>query len=424
MLRLLHFSDIHFNKEQGVNDDNIEVRDGIEKDLKYLMQEDATKIDYILVCGDIAFSGKQMEYTKASVWLNTIGNIVKCKASSILMVPGNHDIDRTIINNSFIQKVLHENIRNQSKDEVDRTFADLVENKQIDILKLPQSNYNDFASLYECNLINNQIYWELKHENFGEYQLKFRGCNSALLADKEDNDFSNKMALSKQQYYIKDDFKTIFITLCHHPIECLIDKEYVENSFNKKVALQFYGHNHQFHTERKERSLIIHAGAIKPDPAEDIYNPCYNIIDIDIKEEEGILVFDVRIWIREWNGSKFVSGVSTDALFEEYSIQLKDDSNPWTQKKKKVMKDDQSKEILQPINKLIETDSGMEEYTERDVRYIFLTLPFTDRRKIGNEMMQHSFDDSQKSEMARSLEFLNKIKEEKRYNELWEKLTN
>lgn len=425
MLRLLHFSDIHFNEDQGVNDENIEVRDAIEKDLKYLMLKEKINVDYILVCGDIAFSGKKNEYLKAKDWLNTICSIVNSKLSSVLMVPGNHDVDRTIIKKSFLQKIVHENIKNQSKTDVIRTFADLVDNKHIELLKLPQSNYNNFASLYDCNVDNNQMYWELKHEDFCGYQLMFRGCNSALLSDETDNILPNKMVLSKHQYYVKDDVKTIYITLCHHPIECMIDKDFIEDSFNTKVALQLYGHNHQFHVEKKDKSLVIHAGAVKPDLEEDGYDPCYNIIDIDIMEIDDINSLVVKIWIREWDGHDFVSGVVDGSLFEKYVFPINENPNPWIFNKKEVKKENnQDIEMIQTINKPIETDSSGEKYTERDVRYKFLTLLFKSRRRIGNAMIPEAFDDSQKSEMERSLDFLNRIKLENRYNELWNKINN
>lgn len=424
MIRLLHFSDIHFNEKQGVNDDNIEVRDAIEKDLKYLMSENNINVDYILVCGDIAFSGKEKEYQKARDWLNSICTIVECKSSSVLMVPGNHDVDRTIINKSFLQKIIHKNIKNQNNRDVEDIFADLAENQHIDIIKTPQANYNDFASIYDCNVANNQLYWELKHAEFGEYQLIFRGCNSALLSDKDDDILPNRMVMSKHQYYVKDDLKTIYITLCHHPVECMIDKENVEYSFNRKVAIQLYGHNHQFHVEVKEESLVIHAGAVKPDIEEIGNNPCYNIIDIELNEAEGITSLKVKIWIREWDGRSFISGVSDGSLFEEHTVPLNKNTNPWIQKKKIVDRDNQVIKMIQTINTPIEIDSDGEEYTERDVRFKFLTLPFRQRRRIGNSMITDSFEDSQKSEMGRSLDFLNMIKLETRYNELWEKINN
>ena len=62
------------------------------------------------------------------------------------------------------------------------------------------------------------------------------------------------------------------------------------------------------------------------------------------------------------------------------------------------------------------------EYTERDIRYEFLSLPFRNRKAIGNQLIPESFNDTSISEMNRSLIFLNMIKEVERYNELWQQI--
>lgn len=416
MVRLLHFSDIHFNKENGVDDENIEVKDAIEKDLKILMNADSTKIDYILICGDIAFSGKSEEYANAATWLSTICELTNCNPSSVLVVPGNHDVDRSKVKECYIQTLLHENLKQLDTANLDRAFSNLVKNKHIDILKQSQANYNEFASRFDCNFKDNKLFWELEHSNFNKFKLKFRGCNSALLSDEMDKTLPQKMALSKHQYYIKDEYNTIYITLCHHPVEYLIDKDLVESSFDSKVALQLFGHNHNFHVEPKEKSVIIHAGAIKPEVEEDSCYPCYNIIDIDIEENKEGALFVVKVWIREWDGHKFTPGAEDGQIYSKYSIPILTE-NPW----QKLIDEP---EILAIINKPIGTDKGKKEYTERDVRYKFLSLPFYSRRRLGQNMIKDSFSDSQLSEMERSLNFLNEIKNKGLYNELWDNLTN
>lgn len=416
MVRLLHLSDIHFNKNNGVDDENIEVKDAIEKDLKILMNVDTTKIDYILICGDIAFSGKSEEYANAATWLGTICEITNCNPSSVLVVPGNHDVNRSMVNDCYVQRLLHKNLKQLDVSSLNGVFSNLIQNKHVDILKQSQANYNEFASRFDCDFKDNKLFWELEHSNFNKFKLKFRGCNSALLSDEEDNILPQKMALSKHQYYIKDEYNTIYITLCHHPVEYLIDKNSVESSFNNKVTLQLYGHNHSFHVEPKEKSLIIHAGAVKPEVEENKYRPCYNIIDIDIEENKDSVLFVVKVWIREWDGRMFISGAEDSQMYSEYTIPISTE-NPWQEPIKEP-------EILPIINKPIGTDKEEKEYTERDVRYTFLSMPFYSRRNLGENMIKDSFSNGQLSEMERSLKFLNEIKNQSRYNELWENLTN
>lgn len=421
MLRLLHLSDIHFNKKKGTNDHHIELSDGVINDLKLLMEEQPQPIDYILVCGDVAFSGHPEEYNKATEWLNEICKIVGCKESSVLVVPGNHDIDRNVVQNSKHQSLLHSHIKGLAANEAEEFLGDLLENKDYNILKRPFKNFYDFANLYACIPKEDELHWELL-KDFGNYSICFRGCNSALLADKSDDDNPNKMFISKHQRYVNKKEGLLYITLSHHPTDWLIDKVKTEDEFNRKVILQLYGHKHEFHTVPKEKSIIIHAGAVHPDDSK--YKPCYNIIDLEIKNINDIDHFNVKTWIREWNGDSFVCGVEDGSgkLFDEHEIPLKSNSGNWSMVgEDKVEK---NKEKLQMEIELIDVkfkESNVE-FTERDIRFKFLTLPFNKRKIIGEQMISNSFSDKNVSEVKRSVDFLLKVKNENRYSELWNKI--
>ena len=52
------------------------------------------QIDLVLIAGDIAFSGKRTEYEEAARWLEQVTSLCGCKRTNVLMVPGNHDVDR------------------------------------------------------------------------------------------------------------------------------------------------------------------------------------------------------------------------------------------------------------------------------------------------------------------------------------------
>lgn len=422
MLRLLHFSDIHFNQKKGINDRNIELRDSIINDLKMFSKEQSPNVNYILVCGDVAFSGNKTEYSKATKWLNDVCKIVKCKESNVLVVPGNHDTNRNVIEKSKHQALLHSHIKGLNADEADDFFGDLYENKDLDLLKRPFENFCEFANQYGCVPKDDDLSWELLHEDFGNYIICFRGCNSALLADQGDDDLPNRMLVSRLQRYINKQEGLIYILLCHHPVDCLIDKDETRRVFNKKVELQLYGHNHKFHIEPETNSLIIHAGAVHPDNNEDDYNPCYNIIDLDIKNEKGIDFLQVKVWIREWNGEVFKSGIETQELFKNYIVPIKNHNGNWSQMAEDIV--EKNKEKIGKEMELIDVrvQDKKEEYTERDVRFKFLTLPFAKRKKIGEAMIPGSFDGNNRGEVQRSIDFLFEIKNKNQYSELWNEL--
>jgi calcineurin-like phosphoesterase family protein len=420
MLRLLHLSDIHFDEKNSLSDSNIDVKDGIEFDLQCLMKTYPSPVDYILVCGDVAFSGKKSEYDKAKTWLDKLCEIVKCKPSSVMIVPGNHDVDRSLLKGSYIQELLHQEIRSKSESGINKTFERIIDTKELHYLKKPQSSYEEFAAIYDCVVKEDQIIWEGKLDTINDIDIILRGCNSALLADENDNDFKDKMALSKYQYYIKDNLNVIYITMCHHPTECIIDKNKVEESFDEKAILQLYGHNHKYNIEPKERSIILHAGAIKPEESE-TDRPCYNIIDIDINDN----IFNLTVWTREWDGKVFNTGCKDGSQFENHSISIPNRMSNWkmpTKKESNSMCKETSE--TKDFNVYVSQEDSTMDYTERDIRYKFLSLPFRKRKTIGNHLIPESFNDHSISEMNRSLSFLNMIKDEEKYNKLWQQINS
>src|SRR4051794_36857716 len=58
------------------------------------------KVDAILVCGDIAYAGLSEEYAAALEWLRGLCEACNCSLDRILVVPGNHDVDRNVIKGS------------------------------------------------------------------------------------------------------------------------------------------------------------------------------------------------------------------------------------------------------------------------------------------------------------------------------------
>jgi hypothetical protein len=90
----------------------------------------------------------------------------------------------------------------------------------------------------------------------------------------------------------------------------------------------------------------------------------------------------------------------------------------------KILNNEKNKEKLGKEMEFIDikVQDKKEEYTERDVRFKFLTLPFAKRKKIGEEMIPRSFEGNNLGEVERSIAFLIDIKNMNRYRELWNEL--
>ena len=98
-IRILHLSDFHFSEKKAWDADPV-------------MQQLATAIgqdvaegltpDLVAITGDLAFSGRKKEYDSAREWLEQRlwPQLAGLDRDRLLLVPGNHDVDREAIKRS------------------------------------------------------------------------------------------------------------------------------------------------------------------------------------------------------------------------------------------------------------------------------------------------------------------------------------
>jgi hypothetical protein len=101
-MRLLHLSDIHFQEPdclEPLTDPERPYRTRLKNDLETLCAEKT--VDAILVSGDIAFKGHPAEFEVADAWLKELAAASGCRPDRIYVVPGNHDVDRSICRGSM-----------------------------------------------------------------------------------------------------------------------------------------------------------------------------------------------------------------------------------------------------------------------------------------------------------------------------------
>ena len=74
MIRFLQISDIHFSNVPGSDDDYAQMKFKFLEDIAKCHREKGV-IDYVLICGDIAFSGTEAQYKEARDFINDICSI-------------------------------------------------------------------------------------------------------------------------------------------------------------------------------------------------------------------------------------------------------------------------------------------------------------------------------------------------------------
>ena len=122
-LTYVHLSDIHFGQEKGPK---VYVHDDIKE---CLIADAATlkaaagieRMDGVIVTGDVAFSGKKSEYDSAAQWLDRLTQEIGCEKTDVLVVPGNHDIDRDRI--TPLAELMLGRVVEGGTDELERFLA-------------------------------------------------------------------------------------------------------------------------------------------------------------------------------------------------------------------------------------------------------------------------------------------------------------
>ena len=132
--RFVHLSDIHFGQERygdkPVHDD---VRVELLRDCAQLRKLYGNA-NGVLVCGDVAFSGKVDQYKSAGEWLDKLTDAVGCLGTAVLVVPGNHDVDLSQI--GAVSQIVYEKIRSAPLADLN----DLLGEQETTSILLPKFN--------------------------------------------------------------------------------------------------------------------------------------------------------------------------------------------------------------------------------------------------------------------------------------------
>lgn len=307
MINLIHLSDIHYTSnipsEQGC------VINGFIKDLKNQLRGLTLADTYLLISGDLVFSGNATNYSALKKELiDKIKEDIGISYDRMIFVAGNHDVDREYVQKKNLElKSFRTTItEHEFNDHVNPDFKESVLYKKF----VP---FEDFFR---------QITDEFEVDGF----VRKIGDNIAILCVNTAlcsfggfdniNDIGDIRILNintrKINEWIEDNDKEnrLLIFLMHHPIEDLSNwssSELKKILKTQKKALVLTGHTHDqdIESDQMTTSSIIysHAPQLFCNNKGDILG--YSIITIDDKNKEI-----QYIKYREWSNKRrtFVSG--------------------------------------------------------------------------------------------------------------------
>ena len=176
------------------------------------------------VSGDIAFSGKADEYSKARDWLREICHKLDCSEEAIWVIPGNHDVDREAFRKSTFIQDKHQKLRTGDRRE-GRTEHELLRFTRIRLSRLStgRSRYIKFAGGYACKPKPGLLYWEDDLPLSDGSKLRIRGCNSAIASrgSPPDDENANRLVVGRQQTLPPNEDGVMYLLMCHHPLDWL-----------------------------------------------------------------------------------------------------------------------------------------------------------------------------------------------------------
>lgn len=322
-MKILQISDIHWTKRKQWNDDFPGMKNRFLVDIKEYIEAE-NEIDYVFICGDIAYKGAAGEYNEALEYIDKICDIIGKTREDVFVVPGNHDLNRKA-----------DGCHNREILNVALAFAPKNENFLENILKSNRlrkdmyaafTDYNAFANQFFCQerLMNKCIkgtendiiedsdemyYQEKLKKKVGDISVVIRGVNTALNCDEsdwnEEHEEGHKQMLPRRAYVMeKEEKQEVRIIMAHHPLPFLTfcDEEYLDSHYH----IQLFGHVHLQQIEG-ENFVRVQSGAF--DPPKDgktnknKYLPVYNIIEITQKDATHVVVKGSS---QIWDKNKFV----------------------------------------------------------------------------------------------------------------------
>ncbi len=254
-LSWLHLSDIHMSGHHTYDPDL--VLDAIVK-----LAEKERKPDFIVVTGDVAFSGQAKQYAHVDKFFSDLLDVtgLSDKRERVIVVPGNHDVDRQKLI-GLARTLLHE--------EQSQSYFGLK--------TLPHlTAQSEFWSWYERLLAGARTCAQdttcgpIVQLNIREHRVALLPINTALFAsgdDDRDKLWIGRRALRAQVQELQKLKANLNIVALHHPVEWLSSHErrQIRKYIQDAADVILCGHLHEpgaasVHT-MDSRVVMVSAGA-------------------------------------------------------------------------------------------------------------------------------------------------------------------
>lgn len=319
-LRILHISDFH---DRGTADKAAWRRrrvlgDAWVDNLNFLKAE-GPQFDFVFFTGDVAFSGKAAELESASEFIEATLSVLGVEPSRLLLVPGNHDVDRSISAAewaTFRSFWNHENDASMSNWLAGGGPPPGADPGWIDAIMKRSHAYREWVEtklkrpdLLPKNSPHGRLGYRASFSLSGiPFPIHIVGLDSAWLAG-DPNDarklrISDDQAMRLSTAASGDRLDGLKLGLIHHPLGELADGEHCRTLLADKLDLLLRGHLHSAETvtvSDPDRALTeLAAGCLYE---HDRYPNGCTALTLDLNDQGNIQGMEVHL--RAWSSNGF-----------------------------------------------------------------------------------------------------------------------
>ena len=264
----IHLSDLHFGageqqKQQKHRFNQQVVTEAIRRDVEKQL---TWTPDFIFVTGDIAFSAKPEQYQQAGEWLRKLVEAARTSTYALRLVPGNHDVDRTLASAPHVHGA-HEAIR-RKPGEIDDFLHEEQSRKLLgDKLEAYVRFVKELAPHHPRDAEGALLDWIEPRTPTPEQpgRLVLVGLCSVWVSDKDDAE--RKLIIGERQLRALQEVtdEDLLLLLTHHPPGWLhpdAEDLLLERMMERAPHLHLCGHVHVARA-RAMRSLGISRESVR-----------------------------------------------------------------------------------------------------------------------------------------------------------------
>lgn len=234
---------------------------------------------FIIITGDVAFSGNQEQYMLALDFVSTLQDELQHEGIDIEIevVPGNHDCNFKSEHNNGVRNMI---ISQLSQDQP------IIDNSIISTCTKIQDEFFEFYSVIKGGNVNNVSFYKNTYSLYN-YKIKFYCLNTAWMSTIKEP--YGQLVFPMQLIEHDEDEDSVIISLMHHPYSWFSysSRKLLKKSLEGFSDIILTGHEHDgdmYATQNKDGAMLnyIEGGVLQD--SDNTSNSTFNIIELDLKQ--------------------------------------------------------------------------------------------------------------------------------------------